>query len=425
MDFQTDYDQLTKKIDDTLKTQVSATPRWSNISGQFKTVVSSVAGYVWGINDKVFICQEPCDGNWKEVEISKTNKVIPNNIVVDDSNVYLEAVDTVEKKHYLFIKPVSGNGEWRREEVPINRDPFGLFITSTYVWLQYFGQNSKTFVKYKCAKPCTGGSWIKAKDDSVMLTSSTYNQLYGMDVKTRKNVKSDENIVSGWAPLSLGGDDKKGNYILGRTTTADFFFKNVDGYGKNLYTCKEGNCDTPEKITVVDTQGYTPDTLSVEPNSNSMWMTTFSHLSSEDKGNVFTRSAIKDQTTILNTIDPLDKQRDEIVKDATKEYTVQTNTMTTNKQIQNIVDFFQKFFGYNNSVKKDTENQASALTDNIQKSQQKIDKMTSITSKLLILIVTLAVAAIIYLLAEPLIGIYVHYITVIALGIGIFFTVYY
>jgi hypothetical protein len=175
----------------------------------------------------------------------------------------------------------------------------------------------------------------------------------------------------------------------------------------------------------VDTQGYTPDRVTVEPNSNSMWMTTFSPLSPEDKGNIFKRYATKDQSNILNTIDPLDQQRDGIVKDVSKEYQHQTKTLTTNKQVQYIVDFLSKKLGYNNNVKTKNANESSAISDSIQKSQQQIDKMTSITSKLLILIVTLTVTAIIYLLAEPLIGIYVHYITVIALGIGIFFTVYY
>ena len=50
MDFQTEYDQLTKQIDDTITSQVSSSSSWINVPGSLVKAVSSPAGYVWGYN---------------------------------------------------------------------------------------------------------------------------------------------------------------------------------------------------------------------------------------------------------------------------------------------------------------------------------------------------------------------------------------
>jgi hypothetical protein len=433
MDFQTDYDQLTKTIDDTLTNQLSSTPRWTNIAGMFQRVVSSSSGYAWGINNtnnKVFICQEPCNGDWKEVELPKNKPFVPLIIKVDDSTVYLLVLDTVEKKELLLTNIVSGKGEWKQTFMPENKESFGLFVTGTYIWVQYIASmdgSGGTIVKYKCVKPCTTASWIKAATDSIMISSSTDNQLFGTDTKTGKNVKADENIVSGWSSSGVISQIDARRTVVGKTNTSDFYL--VDGGGwasKHIYKCKEGECDTHEKIQLLDTQGYEPSTLSVEPTTNTLWMTTFSPLSPTDKGNVFRLSDKKnDYSAILNTIDPLDKKRHEIAQDVSKQFSDQTKTLTTNKQIQAVIDFFSQQFGYTKNVEEQTKNETSAITETIQKNQGEIDKKTMISDKLFKLIITLAIAIFIYVFAETLLGIYVHLIVAPVLIGGIIFTIYY
>jgi hypothetical protein len=66
-----------------------------------------------------------------------------------------------------------------------------------------------------------------------------------------------------------------------------------------------------------------------------------------------------------------------------------------------------------------------ALTQKIEQNQQDIDKMTIISNKILSILVTLVVVAGIYLLAEPILGTYVHMLAAVALTVGIFFTIYY
>jgi hypothetical protein len=61
-----------------------------------------------------------------------------------------------------------------------------------------------------------------------------------------------------------------------------------------------------------------------------MWMTSDTP---GQYGNIFTKLENPDYSTITNTIQPLDKKRDEIVSDVTKEYNTQTQTMTVNKQV--------------------------------------------------------------------------------------------
>lgn len=426
MDFQTEYDKLTKTIDDTLSTQVSSSLSWNNIPGNYDKVVSSSAGYAWAIGNldglyKLYICELPCTGNWKPVVLKDYpyEKNIVRDVVVDNTNVYVKIYSVVpegKSKHEILTNVASGKAEWTA--IYSSTDSFErIFSTNNFLWIQ---RREDLSIK-KCPKPCTPTNWIiQPNKDNVMITSTTTTEIFGKDIGN-KVVKTDENMKTGWHVLKgfkdeqylnnfipIGGDSEKtGTYAVSKRG--------------DVFNC-QGECDDEEDISPVYTKGFRANDLTYDSESNKLWMTTTSR---GEKGNVFTQLDKRDFMTISNEINPLDKQRDEIVKDTTKEYVDQTKTLTTSKQIQTVVDFFQKFFGYSESTRKQNENQSSILSDNIQKSQQQIDKMSTITSKLFILIITLMVTAIIYLLAEPLLGTFVHYVTILTLGVGIFFTVYY
>lgn len=72
-DFQSAFDTNTSGINTTLTTQLSSVQQWANVPGSLVKASSSQAGYLWGFNsiNKVWVCQQPCTGQWTEVNLSK------------------------------------------------------------------------------------------------------------------------------------------------------------------------------------------------------------------------------------------------------------------------------------------------------------------------------------------------------------------
>jgi hypothetical protein len=410
MDFQTEYDQLTKTIDDTLTSQVSSSSTWLNVPGSLVKAVSSPAGYVWGYNtnNSVFVCQLPCTGNWQDVGISSVGATVIDDIAVDYTNVYVLTTGTSGSK-ILLVNSASNKGQWNVLNIPFAATK--IFSTSTYLWAQDASNN-----KQKCAKPCTTSNWIVNPENKVQITSSSYSQLYGKD-GSGNAFKSDENLTTGWAPIQ-GLANNTWQSIVGQGDRTDIYGVDMKS---QVYSCGE-MCAFEDDVNPVDTQGYAPLNLSSDPESRALWMTT---TTSGDKGNIFTRVDKADYSSVQKMIDPLDDKRDSIVKTVEKDYAQQTNTMVTNKQIESVVNFFSKQFGYTKQAASKNTKDASLLNEQIQDSQQQIDKFDSISTRLIALIITLVVVAGIYLLGEPILGSYVHLVAVLAFSVGLFFTIYY
>jgi uncharacterized protein (DUF2164 family) len=410
MDFQTEYDQLTKTIDDTLTSQVSSTSTWMNIPGSLVKAVSSPAGYVWGYNtnNAVFVCQLPCTGNWQDVGISSVGATVIDDIAVDYTNVYVLTTGTSGNK-ILLVNAASNKGQWNILNIPFAATK--IFSTSMYLWAQDASNN-----KQKCAKPCTTSNWIVNPENKVQITSSSYSQLYGKD-GSGNAFKSDENLTTGWAPIQ-GLANNSWQSIVGQGDRTDIYGVDMKS---QVYSCGE-MCAFEDDVKPVDTQGYAPINLSSDPESRALWMTT---TTSGDKGNIFTRVDKPDYSSIQKIIDPLDDERDQIAKKVEKDYAQQTNTMVTNKQIESVVNFFSKQFGYTKQAGAQAAKDSSLLNEKIQDSQQQIDKFDSISTTLIALIITLVVVAGIYLLGEPMLGSYVHIVAVLAFTVGLFFTIYY
>ena len=410
MDFQTEYDQLTKTIDDTLTSQVSSSLTWVNIPGSLVKAVSSPGGYVWGYNtdNAIFTCQLPCTGNWQEVNLGSYGATVIDDIAVDYNNVYVLTTGKAGNK-ILLVGLVSNRGQWNILNIPFTATK--VFSTSMYLWAQDASNN-----KQKCAKPCTTSNWIVSPEKTVTITSSSDTELYGKD-GSGAAFKTDQNMTTGWAPIQ-GFLNNKWQSIIGQGGRTDIYGIDTKSH---VYSCGE-SCAFEDDVKPVDTKGYAPLNLSSDPESKSLWMTA---TTSGDKGNIFTRVDKPDYSSILNIIDPIDQKRDQIVEDVERDYANQTNTMTTNKQVGSVVDFVSSKMGINKQVGAQNAKDASLLNEQIQTTQQQLDKISSVTPKLIAILVTLVVVAGIYLLAEPILGSYVHLLAVIAFAVGLFFTVYY
>lgn len=406
MDFQNEYDSATGGINTIVSTQLSSALTWANVPGNLVKASSSTAGYVWGYqsNNTVWVCQLPCNGNWTLVDLSEYNISSVQDITTDGSNVYI-LMTNVGGKNVLLIGPATNQGTWNMILVPFPAK--SIFSTNTYIWAQDSSNN-----KQKCPKPCTNGNWIVNPENKVTITSASTSSLYGKDVSGNA-LKSDENLQSGWSPIS-GLTGLKLASVIGQADQTALY--GIDTSSK-AYRC-EGDCTVPSEVDPLDTGGYMP--LSMSVTDKNLWMTS---TTSGEVGNIFTRVDKPDYTTIMNNVNPLEQSRDKLVGKIEDEYKKQTNVMIANKQITDVVNFFTKFFKFDKASAEQDASNASAYEDKVKDSQAKIDQMDSLQPLLQKLISLLILVAVIYVVGSFLGGI-IHTIAFVILAVGVGYIFY-
>ena len=345
MDFQSDFDQATKSINDTVTSQLSSTFTWKNVQGSLVKASASSAGYVWGYNStsNVYICQLPCSGNWLPVSVPNLMTVL--DLVTDGTNVYILG-NASNGLLSMFIAQANNQGTW--SEIPVPFAAKNIFSTHTYIWAQDASLN-----KQKCPKPCMKGNWIPVSENKVSITSSNDTTLYGVD-SSGVAMTTDETLQSSWTAIS--GFDKKVKSIIG-------------GLDNDIYAI-----DTSSNVLrydgtepePVDTSGYTPLNLTFDESSKEAWLTTTSN---GEVGNIFNKPVKSDYSSIMNTITPLDKKRSEVVSEVQKDFEDQTNQLTINKLITEVVHFFSNTFKQSGDPKTDIDK----LNKQIQDSQTQIN----------------------------------------------------
>lgn len=408
MDFQNQYDTATDGINTLVSTQLSSSLQWTNVPGSLVKSSSSAAGFVWGYNSSngVFVCQLPCNGNWNMVDTSQWNLASILDLTTDSSNVYI-LISTTGGKTVLYSNSASNTGTWNMIPVPFSAT--GLFSTHTYIWAQDGSNN-----KQKCPKPCTMANWIAVSENKVKITSSSDSSLYGVDASGNA-MKADENIQSGWSSVS-GLSGLKLMSVIGQADSTALY--GVDTSSK-AYRC-EGDCTVPSEVDPLDTGGYAPLTMSADPSGKSLWMT---GTTSGNVGNIFTRLDKPDYTTIMNNVNPLDQSRDKVVSSITDAYNQQTNVMTANKQITDVVNFFTKFFKFDKQSVRQDQSDISAYRDKLIDTQAQLDKLST-TEPLLQKLVSLLVAVVVIYLVGSFLGGFVHTIAFIVLAGGLGYIIY-
>jgi len=400
-DFESAYENATSGIDTLATTQLSSSLSWANVPGSLVKADPSPSGFVWGFNtnNDVFVCAAPCSGNWNQVNLSEYLISTIQDIVTDETNVYI-LMTARSGSQSVLIGPASNTGGWN-----IIPSPFlatSIFSTRTYIWLQ----DSK-YSKQKCAKPCTTGNWITAPEDGMIITSASPTTLYGKDMKGTA-MKTDELMQSPWSNID-GFLPTKMKSVLGQNDKAGLY--GIDTYSK-VFHC-EGDCTIPQEVHPVDTGGYMP--LELSPDSPNLWMTT---TTSGPVGNIFTQVEKPDYSSIMNNINPLEQQRDKIVSDIGEEYNKQTGIMTVNKQLEDIITFFKKLF----PVEKKPLLNTSPIEDNIRDIQGQLDQINLSQPVIQKLVILIAAVGGLYIVGWFL-GWFVHVIAIATLGIGIWYII--
>jgi len=392
--FQTEYETSTNAIDSIVTTQLSSVLNWLNVPGTLVKASSSAAGFVWGYNGSsmVYTCQLPCTGNWTQVDLTQYQVSNILDLTTDETNVYI-LYTNVAGALGLLVTPASNQGTRTTLSVPFAATT--IFSTHTYIWAQDGSNN-----KQRCAKPCSMPNWQSATDTSVTITSSDDTTLYGKDA-TGQAMQTNETLQSPWQPI---GDVKGTIYGKGSDGTL---------YGIDS---KQTAFQYNGKVSPLYTNGLDPTNLTVDTQSSQLWMTT---ATPGETGNVFTRVGKPDYSTIMNSISPLDIQRDRIVDTVESRYERQTDVMTVNKQTQDVVSFFKKMFHIDGDTSKKATNQAGHLNENIREAQKQLDQIQNVEPIILGVIILLVVLTFLYMFGSGLLGSYVHVIAVVVIGAGV------
>jgi hypothetical protein len=388
---QTEYETSTNAIDSIVSTQLSSVTNWLNIPGGLAKVSSSAAGYLWGYEGNTsYICQLPCTGNWKLVDLSPQNLTSILDLTTDDTNVYILFLSNTETK--LLVTDAKNQGTRSVIKVPFAATE--IFSTHTYIWAQDSSNN-----KQKCPKPCTMPNWLPSIVDG-KITSADNSVIYGVDAFGNA-IQSDENLSSVWQPI----DDIKGT-IYGKGSDGTLY-----GIDQNQSAFQFNGSLTP-----IFTNGLDPKNLSVDSQSGQLWMTT---ATPGDTGNIFFRSEKPDYSNIMNSISPLDRTRDKITDTVQTKYQRQTDVMIVNKQVQDIIEFFKKIFNIDGTTAKKAKDQSGQLYNKIKETQSKLDQINSIEPILIGIIITLFLVATLYLVSPSILGNYTHIIAILIIGSGI------
>jgi hypothetical protein len=325
------------------------------------------------------------------------------DIVTDDTNVYL--LFSTGSATFLATKTANNQTEW--SVTPVGNStfsPVNIFSTHTYLWLQTASNQ-----KVKIPKPVNMTNTMPIADTSVKITSSSATALYGVD-GTGKAMKSDETLQTGWAAVAgLTGMPVKS--VVGDLDQQGLFF--IDNNSR-VSQCV-GDCST-NKTVPVNTQGYLPLYMTADPSTKQLWMTSSTF---GDKGNIFNRVGNPDYSSILNTVTPLDQNRDKVVGDVKDEYNKQTQVMTVNKQIGIFQDLFTRIFGDATKATEETNTLISKVETDVVGKQMQLKTITNIEPIIQKFVVTLATAALVYAVFSFL-GWIVHAIVLVVICVGIY-----
>jgi hypothetical protein len=310
-----DYDSLTDQVNTAVSSGISEGIDWNAVPGGLDKVSASSKGFAWGMGSgSIWICQLPCQGNWKEVAPPSNSRV--RDVITDDTHVY------VLLQSQLAIKLSDNSDEWVVVDLPDSIEK--IISTSSYIW----GQAGEK--KYRLPKPGMKGNWIPAEDKlNVKITSASSGHLYGVD-PSGKAMVTDESMQSAWSVIpEFGG---KYTAILGDADQTAIF--GIDSEN-SLKRCLNGKCSG------VDTQGYTPQNITIEPTSKQMWMTTTAPGKS---GNIFNQSLSTDYTDILKTVQPLDVKRDDVVQQVENQFQQSTYSGIMGKQFASLKKMLSQIF---------------------------------------------------------------------------------
>ena len=105
--------------------------------------MTASVNYIWGVNNNghIFICNNPCNGNWRQID------GLLNQIDASDMEVW-----GATGGGNIYKRPVDGSGDWVHVSGQLKH-----VSASGNGWIWGVGTADRIF---KCKKPCNG-AWIR------------------------------------------------------------------------------------------------------------------------------------------------------------------------------------------------------------------------------------------------------------------------
>ena len=124
--------------------------------------MTASVNYIWGVNnnDHIFICDNPCNGNWRQIAGGLKQ--------IDAGDMEVWGVSSADD---IFKRPVDGSGAWTQVGGKLKH-----VSASGNGWI--WGVNSADQI-YKCKKPCNG-AWIRV-DGGLKQIDGGEKYVYGVN----------------------------------------------------------------------------------------------------------------------------------------------------------------------------------------------------------------------------------------------------
>jgi hypothetical protein len=356
-------DQSTK-LTQYVRNQLEKVGLWTNVPGGLIKIASSPGGYVWGYNSdfNIYSCKEPCTGDWAVYDrIPDLNRI--DDVVADGLNVYFLA----DKR--IAVRAVDGSGGWRILQPPPG-DFSKLAVTDSFIFVDGYG----------CAKPCNTNTWVKASTGTIAAGSSghvysTYSSPTGASIVRRSDVSA-QGVTEDLPGLKN---------VVPASTEAD----NTAIYGSNMVTKQPVRCTPPyeseSSCKPLDTGGRKPTSLSVNPTTSTLYMTT---VEPGPAGNIFQRLDTDNAPAVLDYSDNAVRGLDRDVNSLGSEIRVQNaeiNAGNTLKEASEVIHEATNLHGPIQSTKDETQ----ILRSQILSSSQDVSGYVGSLLPLQILVATL------------------------------------
>ena len=384
-----EYDTLTDQLNNTITSGISKGTVWNAMPGGLDKVSESAKGFLWGLGSgSVWICQSPCQGNWKQVKLPSESSL--RDIVTDDTHIY------VLLQNQLLIKSADNTDEWVTVTAPDGIEK--IISTASYIW----GQAGDK--KYKLPKPGMTGNWIPVKDDlNIKITSASSGHLYGVD-SGGKAMITDEALQTSWSVIpEFGG---KYSAIFGDADQTAIF--GIDSTN-SLNRCLNGKCYG------VDTKGYTPQNITIEPSSKQMWMTTTTPGKS---GNIFSLPISTDYSDIMKTVQPIDSKRDESVKKAETQFEESTYSGMMSRQFNYLKKVLGDVFAIRPVASEEADQQK--IQDEIDNTNHELNVLKDVIPLIQKILIVLASIIVVYMCSD-IFGSTTHFIALAVMVGGTYY----
>jgi Flp pilus assembly protein TadB len=124
----------------------------------------------------------------------------------------------------------------------------------------------------------------------------------------------------------------------------------------------------------------------------------------------------------MKVINPLDKQRDDLLKDVSSEYEKQTTLMMMNKQVTELFTFVKNIFKFSEKSQNIEKERAGHFREQIGDAQNQLDGLKQNLPLLQQIIILLVGVAILYLVGSFL-GSIIHVVAIVGLVVGVYLIV--